>query len=275
MNIRLVATDLDGTFLRNDRTISRDNLEALHMLGSRNIIRVVATGRNLQKVHSVIHREVPFDYIVYSSGAGIYNWKEQKHIFKQNMAGESSGKLLGYLISKKYNFYASGAAPENHNLWFHKGEKDCSEFNLYLHLHCDYAKPLPDGGMENAEICQFLLIIPEDEAIFVELKNEIESLCPKIRVIRSSSPVTKGYIWVEVFDSFVSKGNGVKMICDMLGILPGETLGIGNDYNDLDLLNFTACSYITENAPCQIKQMFIPAPSNEENGFANAVRNLL
>jgi hydroxymethylpyrimidine pyrophosphatase-like HAD family hydrolase len=49
-NIRLVATDLDGTFLRNDRTISKRNLDALHQLGDRGILRVAATGRNLRKV---------------------------------------------------------------------------------------------------------------------------------------------------------------------------------------------------------------------------------
>lgn len=46
-NIKLVATDLDGTFLKNDRSISEPNLLALKQLGDRNITRVVATGRNL------------------------------------------------------------------------------------------------------------------------------------------------------------------------------------------------------------------------------------
>ena len=34
-NIKLVATDLDGTFLKNDRSISVANLEALHQLGEK------------------------------------------------------------------------------------------------------------------------------------------------------------------------------------------------------------------------------------------------
>jgi hydroxymethylpyrimidine pyrophosphatase-like HAD family hydrolase len=44
-NIKLVATDLDGTFLKNDRTVSAANIDALHKLGEKQIVRVAATGR--------------------------------------------------------------------------------------------------------------------------------------------------------------------------------------------------------------------------------------
>ena len=274
-NIKLVATDLDGTFLKNDRSISPGNLEALHLLGNKNIIRVVATGRNLRKVSEVIHHQVPFDFIVYSSGAGVFNWKEQKHIFKQNMNEESAEKLMSHFIRRKYGFYVFGPAPLNHNLWYHKGENECSEFNLYLSFHKTHAKPLPPDGKINGGICQFMLPIAEDEAAFSELKTEIESICNEIRVIRSSSPVTKGYIWVEVFHKMVSKANGVRQICNILDINQDDTCGIGNDYNDLDLLEFTRYSFITGNAPYNINDRFIAVPSNEEDGFAAAVRPLI
>ena len=74
-NIKLVATDLDGTFLKNDRSISPGNLQALRLLGKKISIRVVATGRNLGKVSEVIHHQFPFYFFVYASGAGVYNWK--------------------------------------------------------------------------------------------------------------------------------------------------------------------------------------------------------
>ena len=51
--IKLVATDLDGTFLRNDKSVSDENMEALHWLGERGILRVIATGRNLKKTREV------------------------------------------------------------------------------------------------------------------------------------------------------------------------------------------------------------------------------
>ncbi|RIH64269.1 HAD family phosphatase [Mariniphaga sediminis] len=274
-NIKLVATDLDGTFLKDDRSVSQENLRALHLLGKKQIVRVVATGRNLRKVTEVIARDVPFDYIVYSSGAGIFDWKKQEHIFHQNIGQETASHLVEYFRQKDYNFYAFAPAPENHRLWYHKGTQDCEEFNRYFSFHNSFSEPLPENGKWESGLCQFMLIIPEDDSIFEQVKNEIEGQHNEIRVIRSSSPVTKGYIWVEVFHREVSKGNGVKHVCNLLHIHPGETFGIGNDYNDLDLLDFTAHSFLTENAPEQIKSRFHAVPSNEDDAFAHAVQPLL
>jgi len=274
-NIQLIATDLDGTFLKNDRTVSAKNIEALHQLGTKNIVRVVATGRNLHKVKEVLSEETPFDYIVYSSGAGAYNWLNKEQLFNQNIQGDSVQKLSRYFMREKLNFYAFWPAPENHNLWFNKGKEACEEFDRYLTFHQSYLKPFPKNGREIKKMCQFLLIIKENEAAFARLKSEIEAQCSEIRVIRSSSPVTKGYIWVEVFHRSVSKGQGVKHICKLLNIDTKNTIGIGNDYNDLDLLRFTAYSYITENAPEPIKKGFLKAPSNENDAFSHIVQPLV
>lgn len=274
-SIKLVATDLDGTFLKDDHSISPGNLDALHSLGHRQIVRVVATGRNLRKVMEVIPREVPFDYIVYSSGAGIYNWKEQQHIFQQNISRDAALVLTDHFREREYNFYVFAPAPVNHRLWYYRGKRQCEEFNRYYEYHRSHSGPLVTEDFPSEGICQFLLIIPEDEIRFEQLKGEIENRCGEIRVIRSSSPVTKGFIWVEVFHRDVSKGHGVKHICDLLDIHPRETFGIGNDYNDIDLLNFTAYSFLTENAPPPIKGRYIPLPSNEHDAFAHAIKSLL
>jgi len=274
-NIKLVATDLDGTFLKNDRTISLKNLEALNKLGDKGIVRVAATGRNLEKVKQVLNNHVPFDYIVFSSGAGVFDWKEQKHLFSQNIKTKSAKKLLQHFIKNEVNFHAFFPVPENHKHYYFRGNKDCEEFERYFEFNKAYAKKLNVAALPDSELCQFLVIIREDENLFSRLKAEIESLCPEIRVIRASSPITKGYIWIEVFHHSVSKGNGLNEICKLTGIKRNETMGLGNDYNDFDLLEFTAFSFLTENAPDEIKSQFTIIPSNEEDAFAISVEALL
>lgn len=274
-NIKLVATDLDGTFLKNDRSISQRNFEALKMLGEKGIIRVAATGRNLRKVCEVIPADVPFDYIVYSSGAGIYDWQSGKHIFQQNIEAVPASVLSEYFKGKNYNFSVFAPAPENHRLWYHLGGEACEEFNRFFSFHHGWSQVLPIDEAFSEGLCQFLLIIPEDEQKYIELKQEIESMSNKIRVIRSSSPVTKGYIWVEIFHREVSKGKGVKHLCDLLSILPEDTAGVGNDYNDLDLLDFTAFSFVADNAPDMVRAAYNIVPSNEEDAFYYAIQPIL
>lgn len=274
-NIKLVATDLDGTFLKDDRTISPKNLEALHLLGDKKIIRVVATGRNLRKVKEVLSEHVPFDFIVFSSGVGVFDWKLKKHIQKQNIGNEAAQKLMQYFVKKKLSFHAFYPSPENHKHWFFRGEKYCEEFERYFSFNNAFADEVNVEILPTSELSQFLIIIPEDGKRFNKMKREIEAVCSEIRVIRASSPITTGFIWIEIFHKTVSKGNGVKEICDLHNISSEDTLGIGNDYNDLDLLNFTGRSFITENAPSEIKERYELAPSNENDAFAITIQPLV
>jgi Cof subfamily protein (haloacid dehalogenase superfamily) len=274
-NIRLVATDLDGTFLKNDRSISEKNLEALKNLGEQSIIRVAATGRNLTKVKQVLAENVPFDYIVYSSGAGIFDWKQGRQLYTKNIDVKTVDILIKQCVSEKLNFFAFLPAPENHLHFYFKGGEDCEEFERYFSFNNTFATALNPELFSETELCQLLIIIQEDESQFQKLKAEIENVSNEIRVIRSSSPITKGYIWVEVFHHSVSKGNGVKHICNLLQIGRDKTLGIGNDYNDFDLLEFTRHSFLTENAPNEIKHLYPVVSSNDNDAFAKLIQPIV
>lgn len=274
-NIKLIATDLDGTFLRNNKSISQVNKNALSDLGKKNIIRVAATGRNLNKVKEVIPLEIEFDYIVFSSGAGIYDWKNHQLLHHQNISGITVQKVIRFLKNKALNFNVFFPAPQNHKHWYFRGNKNCPEFERHFLFNQTHALEINALNGFETEACQFLIIIPEDASQFEYLKNELENLSGEIRVIRTSSPITPGYIWMEVFHHSVSKGNGIKMICDKYKIDYKYTVGIGNDYNDIDLLDFTAFSFVTQNAPDDIRANYPNVPSNENDGFYAAIQPIL
>ncbi len=270
--LKLVATDLDGTFLRNDKSISKENLEALHVLGERGIWRVIATGRNLVKTREVISSDIPFDYIVFSSGAGVYDSKHDKLLYHQNISELIVQQLADFLVERDLNFHLFKPVPENFKCWFHRGSVPCQEFEDYFNFHRSDSEPLPIGQPINSEACQFLVVFPNYLERFLRLKDEIEQSFPEVKVVRTTSPLESGYIWMEIFHESVSKGNGVRFICDWLSIKHEQTLGIGNDFNDLDLLEFTNYSYVVDNGPQKLKERFLPIRSNEESAFAQAVR---
>ena len=270
--LKLVATDLDGTFLRNDKSISKENIDTLHFLGEKGILRVIATGRNLKKTMEVISPEVPFDYIVFSSGAGVYDPIHNKLLYEQNLKKEVVQQLVDFLIENDLNFHLFKPVPENYKCWYHRGSVLCQEFESYSDFHQSYSEPLPTEQPIGSEASQFLVVFPNNLDRFLTLKNDIEMRFQDIKVVRTSSPLEAGYIWMEIFHQSVSKGNGVKFVCDTFKIEHEYTLGIGNDFNDLDLLEFTNYSYIVENGPEEMKERFLSARSNEESAFAQVVR---
>ena len=270
-NIKLVATDLDGTFLKNDKTISRENLDALYHIGEKGIVRVVATGRNLQKTRDVISPDIPFDYIVFSSGAGVFNWKTGELLYARNIPEETVGALAEYLVRNEQSFHLFKPVPENHFCWYFRSKNKCSEFERYFEYHNSFSAPYPSATGINSEACQFLVILPDDIDRFEQLKSNICNSFPNLKIVRASSPLHTPYIWMEIFHQDVSKGNGVKFICDKESISPSSTMGIGNDYNDLELLEFTRFSYLTENGPDDLKHLFAVTKSNEEDAFSASV----
>jgi Cof subfamily protein (haloacid dehalogenase superfamily) len=273
--LKLVATDLDGTFLKNDKSISKENLDVLHSLGEKGILRVIATGRNLKKTMEVISPEVPFDYIVFSSGAGVYDRQHGKLLYHQNINKEVVQKLSDFLIEGDLNFHLFKPVPENYKCWYHRGSVPCSEFESYFDYHQSLSEPLPMGQSIGSEACQFLVVFPNNLERFLSLKNAIENQFQEVKVVRTSSPLETGYIWMEIFHQSVSKGNGVKFVCDSLKIEHEFTLGIGNDFNDLDLLEFTNYSYVVENGPQELKERFLCASSNEESAFARTIEKYI
>lgn len=273
--LKLVATDLDGTFLKNDKSISGINLEMLHLLGEKEILRVVATGRNLKKTMEVIPAEVPFDFIVFSSGAGVYDWKQKKMLFQQNINKEVVQEIADFLILQDLNFHLFKPVPENYKYWYHRGSVPCSEFESYFDFNQSFSELLVVGKKIDSEACQFLVVFPNNPERFLAMKNEFEKRFPEVKIVRTSSPLETGSIWMEIFHQSVSKGNGVKFICDFLQIEHENTLGIGNDFNDLDLLEFTNYSYLVDNSPEELKHRFLVTKSNEENAFSQAVEKHL
>lgn len=272
--IGLVATDLDGTLLRSDKTISKEDWEMLEFLGEHGILRVVATGRNYRKVKEVIPEHAPFDYVAFSTGAGIFDCRNNELLYTKNIARTTVNQINEMLVAKRLNFYVFKGIPENSFCWYYRGEHVCDEFERYYSFHHEYASLLPENNEIDTDACQFLVIFEKADD-FNLLKAELERHFEDIKVLRASSPLETGYVWMEIFHKSVSKGNAIRYLCDLHGIPHDSTFSIGNDYNDLELLDFTSISYLVDNSPEELKSKYLKAPSNEQNGFSSSVRNHL
>lgn len=267
----MVVTDLDGTLLQNDHTISPEDLETLLLLGQLGICRVAATGRNLYKVRKALAPSAPFDYVICSSGAGIVDWQKQEVIRSINLQEALTSELIDYLIHNSYNFKVSDSFPDNHNFFWWKNH-ECPEIDRYIEIHSKMGKSeeIVPGKTYNSS--QFLLFFPKKSGQFDEVKNILLHQFPEISVIRTTSPLDENWLWMEIFPKGISKAHGIAEICDLKGIDRKETLGIGNDFNDLEMLDFTHLSYVVHNSPEELREKFLISLPHHENGFSYAVR---
>ncbi|MFC2097034.1 HAD family hydrolase [Bacteroidota bacterium] len=270
--IRILVSDLDGTLLDNKHHLSQKNKETFRKLGDFNVIRVIATGRNLYSFRKVIPDDMAIDYLVFSSGAGIMNWKNNELLTSVNLKAKEVSFIADHFRKQKINFMLQAKMPENHHFVYHSnsGHVD-TDFNRRLKLYEGYAKPLDWNNFTFTDASQFLVILPDDMVMF----EEIKSCLKKFKVIRATSPIDRKSIWMEIFPKQVSKANAIKFLCKKLNIGTEFTCGFGNDYNDIDLLDFTNQSYIVSNAPEILKKRYQIIDSNEENAVSTAIHKLI
>lgn len=273
--IQLVAVNLDGTLLRTDKSISKPDLETLTRLGNSGIIRVAATGRSLFKVRDVLPLSAPVDYVVFSSGTGIYDWKNQVLLHREFFTAKTTREIIAHLLAGSFNFFVYHPIPENNLFYYHRGAEPCNEFEHYLNYHKGDFQPL-SGNDHKLIAGQIMSVIPNQTEKFESLKAEIIAACNNVKVIRTTSPVDDQFIWLEIFPDTVSKGHGIKWLCDLLKINYSHTVGIGNDYNDLDMFEFVSHPYVLHNGVEALKEKFNTVlATNEENGLTQVIQKIM
>jgi len=268
-DLKMVLLDLDGTLLNDDKKIGRKDIETLKYLKNNGVCNVFATGRNLFSANKVLDDNLALDYLVFSSGAGIMNWKTKEIIFKSSL-NEKQIKYVEQILKKQdVNFTIQFPIPDNHKYYFYEASQKHTDFEMRNNLYKDYCFKLTDSfPLQTAN--QFIAIL-QNENEFTEIKSKIKNL----KVIRATSPLDDKSIWLEVVSKNVSKAEGGKRICKMLDISDKNTLSIGNDYNDIDLLNWTNKSFVVNNSPQFLKDKFKVCTNNNNNPLSQIISNYL
>ena len=88
----LICTDLDGTLLRDDKSISKENLEAIEYFKAEGGYFTFVTGRLpyfVQNIYNTVNPNVPFGC---SNGGAIYDHREKKYIYSKELSKEAENK---------------------------------------------------------------------------------------------------------------------------------------------------------------------------------------
>lgn len=269
--IKMVVTDLDGTLLNSAEMVSQNDMQTLKNLGQNGVIRVIATGRSPYSFSKVIPQGFPIDYLIFSSGAGAIEWKENRILYTTQIDSKEVQGIVDELVAHRVDFMVHEPIPTNHRFLYHQSSSTNPDFMRRVQLYSQHCQPYIPGIAYNSNATQILVVLPCDVEWFEMLKKKF----PNLKVIRATSPLDGHSIWMEIFRSDVSKAYGINWLCQNLGVKHDELMAIGNDYNDMDMLNYTPHSFMVDNAPDELKRQFRVVRSNNESGFSDAVRRMI
>jgi len=267
----MVITDLDGTLANPNGNISKSDLDTLKRLGEKNIIRVIATGRSLYSADKILDENLPIDYLVFSSGAGILNWQDKEIIKAESMGSQDIQSVNTYLLNLNTDFMLHFPIPDNHKFLYHDSGKENPDFLERIKIYNQFSEPINKKEIMMTSSCQFVVIIPDNSISYEQIAQELITFS----VIRTTSPIDKQTMWIEIFPANVSKGQSAAWLCNRLGVKQSDVLSIGNDFNDLDLLEWSGYSFTVENAPSLLKDKFFLTKSNHDSALTHAVDQVI
>jgi Cof subfamily protein (haloacid dehalogenase superfamily) len=269
----LFIMDFDGTLLRSDRTFNEADLDALQRLGELGIVRTIATGRSLFSFNRTCVSNLPLDFIIFSMGAGVLQYTGGKIVRQAGLETHEVERACEVLKSCRLDFMVHRAIPDNHMFAYFRSSSKNDDFERRLQLYHQHAEPLTDisHGLELAT--QLLAVVPAvgNTAVLAKIRGAL----PDFSVIQTTSPLDGQSTWIEIFPDTVSKSLTAAWLADQLQIDKQRIVAVGNDYNDLDMLEWTDNSYVVDNAPADLKNRFTAVASNNNGGVAEAAERWL
>lgn len=272
----LIAFDLDGTLVRDDKSIPEENLAAMERAAARGITLVPATGRILRGLPPQL-KELPFlRWYILSNGAAVYDRQERRTLVRADIPLELALSCCEYLdtLPVIYDCYQNEcgwmtramleAAPP----YFAK-EPEVLKFLYGLRKPVDDLKEALRQRGEDLQKLQ-MFFRPEDEALRQATIREIPRRFPGLQATTS----VKNNIEVNSADA--GKGKALLALCAALGIDPKATVAFGDGSNDIELLRMAGLGVAMANADAAVKAAAdAVTESNEECGFARMIDRIL
>lgn len=264
----MVVTDLDGTLLDADGRLQGANRQALERLGAGGSVRVVATGRSLHSADSVLDADFPIDYLVFSTGAGILDWRTRELLAVHELPVEHAQGALDELLARELAFMVHLGIPDNHHFFYHHAGPANPDFDRRRERYRDFAEPLAGRDLEGLRVSQLLAIeTPGSDSHYEALVDALDHL----NVVLTTSPLDHRSRWIEIFPPTASKSLAAEWLRERHGVDHGDVVAVGNDYNDRDLLEWARHAYVVANAAPPLKSRHRVVASNDDQGFAEAV----
>jgi len=183
-------------------------------------------------------------------------------------------QALDFFKESAFDFMLHDPVPDNHKFVYRRATSSNIDFETRLERYRPFGRPFNVPACDGCgEASQFLAVIPENSLDGQVAK--VRGALPGLSVIHTTSPLDHTSTWIELFHPHVSKSSTAAWLAAELDIDHKETMAVGNDYNDLDLLEWAAYSFVVENAPKDLNDRFQTVATNNNGGVAEAINEWL
>lgn len=257
---RLIASDLDGTLLRSDGTVSQRTKDAIRAAENAGFAFAFVTARPPRYIQGIAEAVGLTGAVVCSNGAILYDIGRREVLHREALALEIARDVVGKLRASLPAL--SFAAEHGHGLAYDP------RFPAFPEDPAPRVAEIEAFFDEN--LVKLLLHHPDhDEEVLTELVRA--AIGGRGQVNHSGGPKI-----IEIAATGVSKATGLTRLCKDLEIDRAEVIAFGDMPNDLPMLRFAGRAVAVANAhPDVLAAADEVTASNDEDGVARRIEALL
>ena len=268
-NYKLIAFDMDGTLLDSQKQVRQDSLDMIARAVNAGKIVTLSTGRGVPELTA--YREILKDiqYIIGVSGALVINAKTNREIYSCPLPDDTVQKILHEV--------------QDIDVMIHMlSMESVVQKDTICHM-ADYHM----GIYQN--MFQKIAVTPDDIRAYYRqtsaplyklnlyFRNQDERTIVEKRLTPLGLPLVYSEATsLECSAPGVSKGNGLKKLCEYLDIPIEQTIAVGDADNDLDILHQAGLAVAMGNSNENVKAIAdVIVKDNDHGGCAQAIAEYL
>lgn len=272
MDIRLIALDMDGTLLDEEKQLSSANKDALNACIRRGIHIVLATGRPVSGISEVVRQIPDIRYGIFTNGANVRDFREEKVIAQELIDWELAYKVLTFLshYPVAYDPYVNGRGKMEARFRNHLSEYGLPPAMQKLVLATRDEVPDEIEWVKNHKF-------PVEKINVFTPNHQLRmNLWEKLNQYSELIVTSSLHYNLEINAASATKGNALLKLAEYLGLKQEQTMAFGDGSNDLSMIQAAGIGVAMENGVESLKQQadYITA-SNEKNGVAAAIHHFL
>ncbi len=259
-----VASDLDGTLLRSDLTISPRTRAALAAVEEAGSLLVFVTGRPPRWLHPVAVQTDHRGVAICGNGAMLYDLHTEEVLEEYLIPADTLAEVVdlmrtnipGVAFAVEYgtHFVFESNYPVNEGIRRHEAVREIELESLWL-------KPAAKLLIQHVGISSNDLLAAGRE-VLTELVE-----------VTHSTPVGPGLL--EISAAGVSKATALARFCEGHGIEAADVVAFGDMPNDLAMLAWAGRGYAMADGHADLHAaVTLRAPSNDEDGVAQVLEDL-
>ena len=257
MSVKIVFSDIDGTFLTNDHKVTEQTKRAVKALLAQGIPFVLVSARMPEAIYPITNK-IGIKIPIISYSGGLVLTEKEEVLYSKTIDAEQTEAVLKAIdedwTDVTVNYYAG-------RRWFVRDVTD-KRVKYEMDITEATAENAVFGKLLDTQVLPNKILIMCEPPTCEEMERELGKMFPALNVVRSST------FLLEIMDKTVSKATGIGVMLKHYGLTAADAIGFGDNYNDIDMFKLVGTAVVMGNAPDPVKKYADEVTaSNEDSGI--------